>query len=50
MLVVYALQDVESLTCMRQLKWILQQEHVADQEVVLIEQIPVHLIEAAELS
>jgi hypothetical protein len=50
MLIVYAVQDVESLTCMRQLKWILQQEHVAAQEVVLIEQVPVHLIEAAELS
>ncbi len=49
-LIVYALQDVESLTCMRQLKWILQQQQVAAQEVVLIEQVPVHLIEAAELS
>ncbi len=50
LLVVYALQDAEALTCFRQLKWILQQEHVAAQEVVLIEQVPVHLIEAAELS
>jgi hypothetical protein len=50
LLVIYALQDAQSLTCMRQLKWILQQEHVAAQEVVLIEQIPVHLIEAAEFS
>jgi hypothetical protein len=48
-LVVYALQDAEALTCMRQLKWILQQEQVAGQEVVLIEQVPVHLIEAVEL-
>jgi hypothetical protein len=37
------------LTCFRQLKWVLQQEQVAAQEVVLIEQVPVHLIEAAEL-
>src|SRR5262249_17924507 len=50
LLVVYALQDAEALTCFRQLKWLLQQEHVAAQEVVLIEQVPVHLIEAAELS
>jgi hypothetical protein len=50
LLVVYALQDAEALTCLRQLKWILQQEHVAAQQVVLIEQVPVHLVEAAELS
>ena len=48
--VIYALQDVEALTCFGQLKWVLQQEHVAAQEVVLIEQVPVHLIEAMELS
>ncbi len=50
LLVVYALQDVKASMCMRQLKWILQQEHVAAQEVVLIEQVPVHLVEAEELS
>jgi hypothetical protein len=50
LLVIYALQDLEALNCMRQLKWFLQQEHVAAQQVVLIEQVPVHLIEAAELS
>jgi hypothetical protein len=50
LLVIYALQDAEALTCLRQLKWVLQQEQVAAQEVVLIEQVPVHLIEAAELS
>jgi hypothetical protein len=49
LLVVYALQDVEALTCMRQLEWILQQEQVAAQEVVLIELMPVHLIETVEL-
>jgi hypothetical protein len=49
LLVIYALQDAEALTCMRQLKWILQQKHVAAQEVVLIEQVPVHLVEAADL-
>ena len=47
--VVYTLQDAKALTCLRQLKWILQQEHVAAQQVVLIEKVPVHLIEAAEL-
>ena len=50
LLVVYALQDAEALTCFRQLKWILQQKQVAAQQVILIEQVPVHLIEAAELS
>jgi hypothetical protein len=50
LLVVYALQDTEALICLRHLKWVLQQEHVAAQEVVLIEQVPVHLVEAAELS
>jgi hypothetical protein len=35
---------------MRQLKWILQQNQVAAQEIVLIEQVPVHLIEVMELS
>jgi hypothetical protein len=50
LLIVYSLQDVEALTCLRQLKWVLQQHHVAAQEVVLIEQVPVHLVEAAELS
>lgn len=49
-LLIYALQDAEALACLRQLKWILQQEHVAAQEVVLIEQVPVHLIEAMELA
>ena len=49
LLVVYTLQDAEALTCLRHLKWVLQQEHVAAQQVVLIEQVPVHLIEAAEL-
>jgi hypothetical protein len=35
---------------MRQLKWVLQQHQVAAQEVVLVEQVPVNLIEAMELS
>jgi hypothetical protein len=50
LLVVYALQDTQALTCMRQLKWVLQREEVAGQQVVLIEQVPVHLIEAADLA
>jgi hypothetical protein len=49
LVVVYTLQDAEALTCLQQLKWVLQQEHVAAQQVVLIEQVPVQLIEAAEL-
>ncbi len=49
-IIVYALQDVEAVTCMRQLKWLLQLEHVAAQEVVLIEQVPVQFVEAAELT
>jgi hypothetical protein len=49
-MVIYALQDAEAVSCMRQLKWLLQQEHVAAQEVVLIEQVPVQFVEAAELA
>jgi hypothetical protein len=47
--VVYSLQDPGALRCFRHLKWVLQQKHVASQEVVLIEQVPVRLIEAEEL-
>jgi hypothetical protein len=50
LIVIYALQAKEAVTCLRQLKWVLQQEQVAAQEVVLIEQVPVQLLEAAELS
>lgn len=50
LVVVYTLQDHEALTCLRRLKWLLQQEHVAAQEVVLIEKVPVHLIESEEWS
>ena len=50
LLVVYALQNTEALTCFRQLKWVLQHEQVAGQDVVLIEQVPVHLVEAVEWS
>src|SRR5207253_1119092 len=46
--VIYTLQHPDALTCLRQLKWALQQEHVAAQEVVLIEHVPVHLVEAEE--
>ncbi len=49
LVILYTLQDAEALTCLRQLKWILQQDHVAAQQVVLIEQVPVHLIEAVEI-
>jgi hypothetical protein len=49
-LIVYSLQDAEALTCMRQLKWTLQQDQQAAQQVVLIEKVPVHLIEAEEVT
>jgi hypothetical protein len=50
LLVVYTLQDAEALTCLQQLKWVLQQDQDAAQQVVLIEKVPVHLIEAIELT
>ena len=50
LVVVYALQDAEAVGFMRQLKWLLQQEHVAAQQVVLIEQVPVQFVESVELS
>jgi hypothetical protein len=49
-LIIYSLQDADALTCVRQLKWLLQQDQIAAQQVVLIERVPVHLVEAAELS
>jgi hypothetical protein len=48
-MVIYALQDAESVACIRQLKWLLQQKQVAAQQVVLIEQVPVQFAGAAEL-
>ncbi len=48
-MVIYTLQDAEAVACMRHLKWLLQQEHVAAQQVLLIEQVPVQFVEAAEL-
>jgi hypothetical protein len=50
LLVIYGLQAAETVSCVRQLKWVPQQEHIAAQEVVLIEQLPVQLVEAVELS
>ena len=49
-MIVFALQDLEAVMCIRQLKWLLEQDHVAAQEVVLIEQVPVQFVEAAELT
>ena len=49
LVIVYTLQDADALACLRQLKWILQQERVAAQQVMLIERVPVHLVEAAEV-
>ena len=48
-MVIYALQDAEAVACVRHLKWLLQQDHVAAQEVVLIEQVPVQFVAAAEV-
>lgn len=48
MLLIYTLQNEEARLFFRQLKWVLQQEHIAAQQVVLIEQVPVHLVEAVE--
>jgi hypothetical protein len=50
LLVVYTLQDSAAIAFMRQLKWLLQQHHVAAQQIVLIEQVPVQFVEAAELA
>lgn len=50
LLIVYSLQHATALSCMRQLKWILQQDQEADQQVVLIEKVPVHLIEAEAMA
>ena len=49
LVIVYTLQDTHAVTLMQQLKWLLQQEHIAAQQVVLIEQMPVQFVEAAEL-
>jgi hypothetical protein len=49
-LIVYGLQDAESVAFMRQLKWVLQLQHIAAQQVVLVEQVPVQFVEAQELS
>jgi hypothetical protein len=49
LLIIYTLQDADALACLRLLKWILQQEHIAAQQVVLLERVPVHLVEAAEV-
>lgn len=49
-MVAYALQDAESVACIGRLKWLLQQEHIAAQQVVLIEQFPVQFVEAMELA
>lgn len=45
-LIVYALQDSEAVDCMRRLKWLLEQGHIAAQEVVLIEQVPIQFVES----
>lgn len=49
LVVVYALQEAQAVQLMQQLKWLLQQEQVAAQQIVLIEQVPVSFVEAAEL-
>jgi hypothetical protein len=49
-LIVYALQDPESVEFMGRLKWVLQLDHIAAQQVVLIEQVPVQFVEAVEFA
>ena len=49
-MVVYTLQDADSVACLRHLKWLLEQDHVAAQQVVLIEQVPVQFVAAAMLA
>ena len=44
----YALQDDSSVDCIGLLKWLLQQDHIAAQLVVLIEQVPVQFVEAVD--
>lgn len=50
LLVVYSLQDSDAVGCVKQLKWLLQQDHIAAQQVVLIERLPVHLVESEALA
>lgn len=50
LIIVYTLQVSEAVGCMGQLKCLLQQAHVAGQEIVLIEQVPVQFVAAVELS
>jgi hypothetical protein len=49
LLVVYTPQTDEAKDFFRQLRWILEQKHVANQEVVLIEHTTASLLERAPL-
>lgn len=50
LLIVYTLQDADAATCLRHLKWLLQQHHIAAQQVVLFEQVPVNLLESLAIA
>jgi hypothetical protein len=49
LLVIYTAQRTEADQFFQHLKWVLQLEHVAGQDVVVIEKIPVWLVESREL-
>jgi hypothetical protein len=49
LMVVYTPQLDEAKDFFRQLRWVLEQKHVANQDVVLIEHTPVWLVESSPL-
>jgi hypothetical protein len=49
LMVVYTPQTDEAKDCFRQLRWILEQKQVANQDVVLIEHTTAWLVESAPL-
>lgn len=49
LLVIYTAQRTEADQFFQHLKWVLQLEHIAEQDVVVIEKIPVWLVEPREL-
>ncbi len=49
LIILYTCQTEEAKDFFRKLRWILQQKHVANQEVILIEHATVWLVEASPL-
>jgi hypothetical protein len=49
-MVVYSPQVEEAKDCFRQLRWILEQKHVANQDVILIEHTTAWLVEPSPLA